>query len=121
MLAALADGVQHAHSRGVLHRDLKPANILMQKVDSSQHSVASRKDTATSSATDYCLLTTDYSPKITDFGLAKIESGDALQATQSGAMLGTPQYMARSRRAAEKRRSDQPRISMLWGQFFTNC
>jgi serine/threonine protein kinase len=31
LLAAAADGVHHAHSRGILHRDLKPANILLQE------------------------------------------------------------------------------------------
>src|SRR4029077_9839847 len=29
MAARLADGLAHAHERGILHRDLKPANILI--------------------------------------------------------------------------------------------
>ena len=29
MASRLADGLAHAHERGILHRDLKPANILM--------------------------------------------------------------------------------------------
>ena len=29
MAARLADGLAHAHDRGILHRDLKPANVLL--------------------------------------------------------------------------------------------
>jgi WD40 repeat protein/tRNA A-37 threonylcarbamoyl transferase component Bud32 len=62
----LAQAVQHAHRQGVIHRDLKPANVL---------------------------LTEDGAPKVTDFGLAKpLESSDEL--THTGAILGTPSYMA---------------------------
>ena len=52
--------------RGIIHRDLKPANVL---------------------------LTPDHQPKITDFGLAKQMEGDSQQ-TRSGAIMGTPSYMA---------------------------
>jgi tetratricopeptide (TPR) repeat protein len=71
-LAALAEAVAYAHSQGVMHRDLKPANILL-------HSPASAAGT-------------NYIPKITDFGLAKLEQEE--QHTVTGALLGTPMYMA---------------------------
>jgi WD40 repeat protein len=66
-LLALARAVHYAHQRGVVHRDLKPANVLLRG---------------------------DGVPKITDFGLAKRLDCAAGHPTQSGAILGTPSYMA---------------------------
>ena len=66
LVEALARAVQLAHSRNVVHRDLKPANVL---------------------------LAADGTPKITDFGLARQLDSDSGE-TQTGAVMGTPAYMA---------------------------
>jgi hypothetical protein len=65
-LIDVAKAVQHAHQRGILHRDLKPANILIDEQGA---------------------------PHVTDFGLAKWV-GEATDLTPSGAIVGSPPYMA---------------------------
>ena len=66
LMAAAARAVNHAHQRFVLHRDLKPGNILL---DASG------------------------APHVTDFGLAR-RIGQDSTLTRTGAILGTPSYMA---------------------------
>ncbi len=73
LVAAVAQGVHHAHQRGILHRDLKPANILFD---------------------------TDGGPHVTDFGLAKLVEEDTAL-TQTGSLLGTPAYMAPEQAAGD--------------------
>ncbi|MBI4582951.1 MAG: protein kinase [Planctomycetes bacterium] len=63
--AAVADGLQHAHSKGITHRDIKPSNLILDREE--------------------CL-------RILDFGLARIEGQESL--TISGDVVGTPQYMS---------------------------
>jgi len=57
-------GLSYAHERGVIHRDIKPSNVR---------------------------VASDGSVKIMDFGIARLQSADA---TGSGAIIGTPTYMA---------------------------
>ncbi len=61
----VAEGLSHAHSRGVVHRDLKPSNV---RVSPGQGA------------------------RILDFGLARLASDEDL--TRTNGVVGTPQYMA---------------------------
>jgi WD40 repeat protein len=86
LVEVLARAMAAAHQAGIVHRDLKPANILLasggrEPPEGDGSSGGSRPPLA------------QYIPKVTDFGLAKkLNSGSG--PTPSGAILGTPSYMA---------------------------
>jgi tetratricopeptide (TPR) repeat protein len=64
----MCEAMAYAHSIGIVHRDIKPANLM---------------------------LTKDDQIKVTDFGIAKmVEQTQAPDATQAGAIIGTPLYMS---------------------------
>jgi len=64
IIRQVLDGIGYAHVQGVVHRDIKPSNIL---------------------------INNDGRIKISDFGIARLDSSDL---TQVGEVLGTPHYMA---------------------------
>jgi serine/threonine-protein kinase len=87
LVETLARAMHYAHLRDIVHRDLKPANILL-----VSGGVVSGEWSQATPTTHHSLLTT-HQPKITDFGLAKrLESETG--PTRSGAVMGTPSYMA---------------------------
>ncbi|MGA8846362.1 MAG: protein kinase [Nocardioides sp.] len=65
LMAQVGDALGAAHRGGIIHRDVKPANLI---------------------------VTPDGKVKVTDFGIAR--AADGAQITQTGAVMGTPQYLS---------------------------
>src|SRR5262249_28326765 len=69
LVETLARAMHYAHGQGVVHRDLKPANILLAGVPSSTFKVPSE---AAPPTLNFEPGTLNCSPKIADFGMAKL-------------------------------------------------
>src|SRR5258708_3293035 len=90
----IAEGLVHAHAKGIIHRDIKTENIM---------------------------ITGEGRIKITDFGLAKLLGGSTL--TRSGATLGTAAYMSPEQARGEEvdHRSDLFSFGIVLYEMLTAC
>lgn len=82
VLIDVCSGLQAAHNLGVIHRDIKPTNILVVRTDAGE-----------------------WTPYITDFGLARELAGPGL--TTTGMVMGTASYMAPEQARGEIRTLDR--------------
>ena len=93
LIEPLARGVAEAHRLGIVHRDLKPGNVL---------------------------LAADGTPKITDFGLAKLLTTDS-GLTRTDTIMGSPSYMAPEQAEGKTKRVGPPADVYALGRSSTSC
>ncbi|GAA5005333.1 protein kinase domain-containing protein [Kitasatospora paranensis] len=67
IIAGVLEALAYSHRNGIVHRDIKPANVI---------------------------ITTGGAVKVMDFGIARALTGAATTMTQTGMVMGTPQYLS---------------------------
>jgi serine/threonine protein kinase len=99
LLETLARTMHAVHQHGILHRDLKPANILLAPAACGLAPAAKPQAAALAGGS----RRNNYTPKITDVGLAKRLADSDGGLTSTHAILGTPYYMAPEQAAGNTR------------------
>lgn len=101
ILTCVAKGLKAAHDKGIVHRDLKPENIM----------VLDEADGGTSA-------------KVLDFGIAKLQGGQAPGfTTRTGTAMGTPYYMSpeQCRGVSVDHRTDIYALGVIMFEMFTGA
>ncbi len=73
IVSGVLEALAYSHQHGIVHRDIKPANVI---------------------------ITRSGAVKVMDFGIARALHGASTTMTQTGMVMGTPQYLSPSRRSA---------------------
>ncbi|AIU70316.1 serine/threonine protein kinase [Thermococcus eurythermalis] len=93
LIKGIAEGLKHAHSKGIVHRDLKPGNIL---------------------------LKANLTPKITDWGLAKIGTMSSGRSVMGYTPLyAAPEHLMPSRFGSTDHRTDVWQLGTIFYELLT--
>jgi tetratricopeptide (TPR) repeat protein len=122
LVEAVARAAHAAHQRGIVHRDLKPGNVLLASPtgNATEGVPYSAAGNALRGVPSRGVPGADVVPKITDFGIArKLDEDSGL--TGTGALVGTPSYMAPEQAGGHAARAGVPADVYALGAILYEC